>query len=153
MRNTDWNTFSTLNDVRISLNEFINKSYINKIHSSTKMTPNDRWHKEYKNVIFFDEVFVDESFLHRTFNKVRKDRTISFKNEYYEVPFKYVGKTIELRYDPNDLSILYLYENNTKILDVLKVDKISNSKIKRKNTIDYSKVLNDERDVIEMEEK
>lgn len=153
MRSTDWNTFNTLDDIRISLNEFINRNYINKVHSSTKMTPNDRWHQEYNKVIFLDETFVDESFLHRTFNKVRKDRTISFKNEYYEVPFKYIGQTIELRYDPNDLSKLYLYENNIKTLDVFKVDKISNSKSKRKNTIDYSKVLNDDRNVIEMEEK
>ena len=153
MRSTDWNTFTSLDDIRLSLNEFINKNYINKIHSSTKMTPNDRWHQEYEKVIFLDEIFVDESFLHRTFNKVRNDRTISFKNEYYEVPFKYIGQTIELRYDPNDLTKLYLYENEIKILDVYKVDKISNSKSKRKNTIDYSKVLNDDRDVIEMEEK
>lgn len=153
MRCTDWNAFNTLNDIRNSLSEFITKQYINKVHSSTKMTPNDRWHEKYEKVIFLDETFVDEAFLHRTFNKVRKDRTISFKNEYYEVPSKYVCQTIELRYDPNDLSKLYLYENNKKELDIFKVDKISNSKSKRKNTIDYSKVLNDERDVIEMEEK
>lgn len=153
MRNTDWNQFKNLDHIRNSLNIFITKNYINKKHSSTKMTPNDRWHQEYKKIIFLDENFIEESFLHRTFNKVRKDRTISFKNEYYEVPFKYIGQTIELRYDPNDLSKLYLYENNIKTLDVYKVDKISNSKSKRKNMIDYSKVLNDERDVIEMEEK
>lgn len=152
MRSTDWNIFNTLDDVKISLNEFINKNYINKVHSSIKMTPNDRWHNEYDKVQFLDESFIDESFLHRTFNKVRKDRTISFKNEYYEVPFKYIGQTIELRYDPNNLTEIYLYENNIKILDVFKVDKVSNSKSKRKNTIDYSKVLNDERNVIEMEE-
>lgn len=152
MRSTDWNIFNTLDDVKISLNEFINKNYINKVHSSIKMTPNDRWHNEYDKVQFLDENFIDESFLHRTFNKVRKDRTISFKNEYYEVPFKYIGQTIELRYDPNNLTEIYLYENNIKILDVFKVDKVSNSKSKRKNTIDYSKVLNDERNVIEMEE-
>lgn len=152
MRSTDWNIFNTLDDVKISLNEFINKNYINKVHSSIKMTPNDRWHNEYDKVQFLDENFIDESFLHRTFNKVRKDRTISFKNEYYEVPFKYIGQKIELRYDPNNLTEIYLYENNIKILDVFKVDKVSNSKSKRKNTIDYSKVLNDERNVIEMEE-
>lgn len=152
MRSTDWNIFNTLDDVKISLNEFINKNYINKVHSSIKMTPNDRWHNEYDKVQFLDESFIEESFLHRTFNKVRKDRTISFKNEYYEVPFKYIGQTIELRYDPNNLTEIYLYENNIKILDVFKVDKVSNSKSKRKNTIDYSKVLNDERNVIEMEE-
>lgn len=153
MRSTDWNAFNTLEDIRLSLNEFIDKNYINKVHSTTKMTPNDRWHQEYEKVVFLDETFIEESFLHKTFNKVRKDRTISFRNDYYEVPFKYVGQTIELRYDPNDLSKIYLYENNKKISDIFKVDKISNSKSKRKNTIDYSKILNDERNVIEMEEE
>lgn len=31
------------------------------------------------------------------------------------------------------------------------VDKVANSKIKRKNNIDYSKILDDERDVVEEE--
>ena len=97
MRCTDWNTFETLKDIKISLDNFIFNEYTNKEHSSTKMTPNDRWHEEYHLVQFLPEEFIDECFLHRTFNKVRKDRTIKFKNEYYEVPFKYVGQTIELR--------------------------------------------------------
>ena len=80
--------------------------------------------------------------MNRTFNKVRKDRTISFKNNYYEVDFKYVGQTIELRYNPLDLETLFLYENNKQISIVTKVDKVSNSKSKRKNQIDYSKILN-----------
>lgn len=153
MRCTDWNTFENLDDIKNSLSAFITKNYINKIHSTTKMTPNDRWHNEYEKIIFLDDDFIDESFLHKTFNKVRNDRTISFKNEYYEVPFKYIGQTIELRYEPNNLTKLYLYENNKKVCNISKVDKISNSKSKRKNTIDYSKVINDERNVIEMEEK
>ena len=153
MRCTDWNEFESLKDIRNSLNEFLYNNYINKIHSVTKMTPNDRWHSEYGNITFLEEDFIEECFLHRTFNKVRKDMTIKFKNEFYELPFKYVGQTIELRYDPNDLNQLYLYENNKRKAIILKVDKVANSKVKRKNGIDYSKVLNDDRDVIEMEEK
>ena len=81
-----------------------------------------------------------------------KDRTIKFKNEFYEVPFEYVGKTIETRYDPTNLEILYLYEENKMICEIKKVDKVANSKSKRKNRIDYSLAINDERDVIEREE-
>lgn len=153
MRCTDWNTFETLEDIRRSLSNFLYDNYINKIHSTTKMTPNDRWHQEANKVQFLDENLIEESFLHRTFNKVRKDRTISFKTEYYEVPFKYVGQTVELRYDPNNLDVLFLYENNKKICNVEKVNKVANSKSKRRNGIDYSKQINDERDVYEMEEK
>lgn len=151
MRCTDWNDFNTIEDIKKSLSNFIVNEYINKIHSVTKMTPNDRWHQEVDKVIFLDEDFIEESFLHRTSNKVRKDRTISFKNNYYEVPFKYVGQTIELRYDPNNLDILFLYEKNQKVCDIKKVDKVANSKSKRNNGIDYSKMVNDERDVYEME--
>ena len=84
--------------------------------------------------------------------RVWLDRTISFNKEYYEVPFKYVGQTLEFRYDPLDLEKLYLYENNKKVCDIFKVDKVANGKSKRKDGIDYSKVLNDTRDVIEKEE-
>lgn len=151
MRCTDWNIFNSLSDVKKSLNEFLHKKYINTVHSSTKMTPNDRWHQEYNNIVFLEEDFIDECFLHRTVNLVRKDMTISFKNEYYEVPYKYIGQKVELRYDPLNLNELYLYENNNRICIVKKVDKVSNSKVKRKNGIDYSKVINNELDVIEKE--
>lgn len=151
MRCTDWNTFKELEDIRKSLSNFLFQNYINKEHSTTKMTPNNRWHEEYKKVKYLDENFVEESFLHRTFNKVRKDRTIAFKNEYYEVPFKYVGQTIEIRYNPKNLEKLYLYEQNKMVTEISKVDKVSNSKIKRKVGIDFTKIVNDEREVKEME--
>lgn len=153
MRCTDWNSFSCLLDIKKSLATFLYENYINKIHSIIKMTPNDRWHQEFSTVIYLSEDLIEESFLHRTSNKVRKDRTIKFNNDYYEIPFKYVGKTIELRYNPLDLNQMFIYEENKRICEVTKVDKIANSKSKRKNTIDYSKAINDERDVIEMEEK
>lgn len=152
MRCTDWNSFESLEDTKKSLNEFLYNNYINKVHSSTKMSPNERWHNEYNNITFLEESFIDECFLHRTFNKVRKDMTVKFKNEFYEIPFKYIGQTIELRYDPLNLNELFLYENNKRIKSIRKVDKVANSKIKRKNGIDYSKVVNNEQDVVEREE-
>ena len=152
MRCSDWDLFSSLDDIRRSLAEYLYCNYINKEHSVTKMTPNNRWHEEYNLVQFIDEKIVDEMFLHRTFNKVRNDSTIKFNNNFYQVPYKYIGQKIELRYNPLDFNVLYLYENDRKLVDVFIVDKVANSKTKRKNSIDYSKVLNDERDVLEKEE-
>lgn len=153
MRCTDWNLFTSLEDIRKSLSEYLYNNYINKVHSVTKMTPNDRWHEDYSLIQYIDDNVVEEMFLHRTFHKVRKDRTIKFQNNFYEIPYKYVGQTVELRYDPTNLDTLFLYEKDKKITEVFIVDKIANSKSKRKNTIDYSKLLNDERDVQEKEEK
>ncbi|MCM1557857.1 MAG: DDE-type integrase/transposase/recombinase [Anaeroplasma bactoclasticum] len=152
MNCTDWNTFQSLEDIKESLSTFLYEEYMNHIHSVTKDSPNERWHKELKLVNFLDESIIDESFLHRGDHKVRLDRTIKFNNELYEVPFEYVGKTIETRYNPLDLEVLYIYEENKRICEIKKVDKVANSKIKRKNSIDYSRAINDERDVIESEE-
>ena len=151
MRCTDWNNFKTLDDVKHSLNNFIYSEYINKTHSSTKETPNERWHNEYKSIKFLDEDIIDKSFLHRKIRKVRLDQTISLENNYYEIPYKYVGLSIEIRYNPNDLKEVFIYEDDNYISTCKMVDKIANSKIKRKNSIDYSKVVNDERNVIEMD--
>ena len=152
MNCTNWNDFQSLEDVRNSLAAFLYKEYINKKHSVTKETPNERWHQEFQNITYLEEAFLEESFLHREHHKVRNDRTIKFKNEFYEVPFEYVGLTIETRYDPTNLEILYVYEGNKKNCEIKKVDKVANSKSKRKDRIDYSLAINDERDVIESEE-
>ncbi len=151
MNCTDWNQFKTLEEINSSLSEFLYKNYMNKEHSVTKDSPNSRWHSEFNTVTYLDDKLIDESFLHRSTHKVRLDRTIKFNNELYEVPFEYVGKTIETRYDPNCLDVLYLYENNDRICEIKKVDKVANSKVKRKNNIDYSLAINDERNVIESE--
>ncbi|MCM1197228.1 MAG: DDE-type integrase/transposase/recombinase [Roseburia sp.] len=151
MRCTDWNEFKSLDDIKNSLKNFLYNNYINKVHSSTGITPNARWHNEFKNIKFLEEKKIDESFLHRNVRKVRKDRTIKIDNTYYEVPFKYVGKEIEIRYDPNNTEEIFIFENDKKCEECKVVDKIANSKVKRKNSIDYGKVINDERNVIEME--
>ena len=151
MRAIDWNSFKSLDDVKESLEKFLRENYINKKHSTTKETPNDRWHEDFDLIKYKSEEEIKEAFLHRTTKKVRLDRTIRFNNEYYEVPYKYVGQTIELRYNPNNLEILYLYEDNKFIEEIRMVDKIANGKSKRTNNIDYSKMINDERDVIEKE--
>lgn len=149
MRCTDWNTFQTLDDVKKSLSNFIYNEYVNKIHASTNETPNERWHNEYAKVTFFTEEFIDDSFLHRVIRKVRLDRTVKINHVFYEVPFKYVGQSIELRYDPIDSNQIFIFDDNKKIENIKPVDKVSNSKSKRKNSIDYSLAINDERDVIE----
>lgn len=151
MRCTDWNQFTTLEDAKTSLDNFIYNNYLNIEHSSTGQTPNERWHNEYHLVRYKEEEIVDKMFLHRIKRKVRQDRTIKLDNTYYEVPFKYVGQTIEIRYNPEDLKEIYIFENEEQKESCKCVDKQANSKIKRSNNIDYGKVINDERDVVEEE--
>ena len=152
MRCNDWNEFKSLEDAKKSLQSFLYNNYINKIHSSTNQTPNERWHNEYNLIKYKDEDLVDKMFLHRVTRKVRKDMTIKINNTFYEVPFKYVGLITEFRYNPDDLSEIYIFVNEEQKETCKIVDKVANSKIKRSNNIDYSKVINDERNVIEESE-
>lgn len=114
MRCSDWNDFKSLDDAKESLKSFIYNEYVNKIHSSTSQTPNERWHNEYNRIKYKTEDEIDKIFLQREFRKVRKDRTVKFNNKFYEVPFKYVGLTVEFRYDPEYLDEIYIFDNEEK---------------------------------------
>lgn len=81
---------------------------------------------------------VDEKFLHVEEKPVALDATIRLGKKDYEVPQKYIKQRIIVKYSPEDLSFIYIYDEKTKKLEkAYPVDKIANSKIKRK-TISYS---------------
>lgn len=48
---------------------------------------------------------------------------------------KYIGKKITVKYNPEDFSNAWIYENNSCIEEIKLVNKIENSKIKRKTTM------------------
>lgn len=69
---------------------------------------------------------------------VALDSTIRLGKKDFEVPQKYIKQRIIVKYSPEDLSFIYIYNEKTKELEkAYPVDKIANSKMKR-NTISYS---------------
>ena len=73
-------------------------------------------------------------FLHIEEKPVAADSTIRLGGKDFEVPQKYIKQRILIKYVPEDLSKAYIYDSKTKELEEIKpVDKIANSKIKRKN--------------------
>lgn len=81
---------------------------------------------------------VDKMFLHVEEKPVALDATIRLGKKDFEVPQKYIKQRIIIKYSPEDLSFVYIYDEKTKELEkAYPVDKIANSKIKRKK-ISYS---------------
>ncbi len=81
---------------------------------------------------------VDEKFLHVEEKQVALDATIRLGKKDFEVPQKYIKQRIIVKYSPEDLSFVSIYdEKNEKVEKAYPVDKIANSKMKRK-TISYS---------------
>lgn len=151
----DWNKFKTIEEMESNYGKYLYSEYINKIHSEIEDTPNNVWHKGIINTKHrkIEDEKLEEIFMHEESRKVSSDRTISFNNKLYEVPYKYVGTTVTIRYYVDKLEELWVYEKSERKEKCKLLNKVDNSKVMRKSNIDYSKMVNKEEDVIEMEEE
>ena len=128
----DWSVINSIEQAQSMYNEFLNSSYLNTKHSAINMTPRERFMKDYSNISRKIDNQIDECFLHRVVRLVKTDSTISLNKTIYEVPQQYIKKYITVKYNPEDMSELYIYnDKNQKLHTIKSVDKISNSKYKR----------------------
>lgn len=141
---SNWNEFKTIEDVKDSFSKYLYKEYINKEHSETKITPNNKWHNEIKELKQLEEEKIEEAFMHSRLSKVYNDSTIQINNEKYEVPYKYVGQKIEVRYYVSNPKEIIIYKDGKRCETCKLVDKKANSRVYRKNNIDYDKMINKE---------
>ncbi|MEW9125242.1 MAG: Mu transposase C-terminal domain-containing protein [Thermotaleaceae bacterium] len=79
---------------------------------------------------------LDHIFLYRTIRSVKNDATLSIDNNLFEVPLKYVGERIHVRYDPTAMEKAYIFSEEGQILDTIyPVQKIDNTKVRREQNI------------------
>ena len=81
------------------------------------------------------KIFIDLAFLHTAYPTIRSDAIANIKSHEFEVPMKYIGKKITVKFDPLDFSTAWIYEDNKLACNIKLVNKIDNSKIKRKNSL------------------
>jgi transposase InsO family protein len=143
----DWNLFESLEHLNSEFNKYLNNDYTNKMHSATNDTPRNRYQKDLNRIKYKTDKEIDDSFLHRFERKVRNDATVSLNTIYFEVPQRYIGQRINIRYSPIDLGEAYIFDINNILIDTIyPLKKIDNSKIKR-NNIDYSQMIGDKKHV------
>jgi hypothetical protein len=88
--------------------------YHRKPHSEIGQAPLERFRQQTKAATrSVDPSTLRQAFLHRAQRKVTKTATLSFQANRYRVPAYLRGQTIELRYDPFDLSQLELWFQDT----------------------------------------
>jgi len=104
---------TTLTDLNESLWAWIECVYHQHEHSETKQTPLARYTAGLEQVRHADPETVRRAFLWREKRKVRKDATLSLQGNRYQVEPQLAGRTIELRFDPFDLSQIELYLDST----------------------------------------
>ena len=140
MRGINWEDIKDLDELNDMLNDFVNE-YNNKIHTSLKdsndnnISPKQRWFKDQDKIKKIDNNLIDEYFLHTAYPTIRSDSIAHVKKLEYEVPTKYIGKKITIKYDFSDRTKAWIYDDGKKIEDIHLVDKVANSKIRRKETL------------------
>ena len=139
MNGINWADIKSLDELNDMLNEFVNE-YNNKTHSAlckdgVTMSPKERWFKDQEKIKKIDNSQIEEYFLHTAYPTIRADSIAHIKKIEYEVPTKYIGKKITVKYDFEDRTKAWIYDNEKKVEAIHIVDKIANSKIKRKETM------------------
>jgi transposase InsO family protein len=100
---------TTLTDLNESLWAWLECVYHQHEHSETQQTPLARYTAGLAQVRHADPETVRRAFLWREKRKVRKDATLSLQGNRYQVEPHLAGRTLELRFDPFDLSQIELY--------------------------------------------
>jgi transposase InsO family protein len=143
MNAVDWNAFGSLDELNGALSTFLSEKYTNNVHSSLKATPKERFLKDYDKIRHLQAEELDFHFLHRKECRVTNAATIKLLGTEYEVPQRYIGSKIKIRYLPTDMSELFIFSDDNKLFHTVRpVKKIENSKIKRPS-IDYTQAGGD----------
>ena len=80
-----------------------------RVHSETEQTPLARFTAGLEQVRTVDPETLRRAFLWREQRRVTKTATISLQGNRYQVDPRFAGRTLELRFDPFDLSHVELY--------------------------------------------
>jgi len=104
--------------------------YHDSIHSTTKMTPYERFRKNLSCLRPAPERLMDY-FRHMETRKVRKDRSIQLLGKLYEVPVGLVDKTVELRFHPHNMDSIEVFHDNLSYGLAIRLDRHLNARLGR----------------------
>jgi len=105
---------TTLHQLNESLLAWIEVVYHTKLHRDTAQAPLERFRQDAAPTVRpVDPTALRQAFLHRELRRVAKTATCSFHGNTYRVPAYLRGHTIQLRYDPFDLTQIELWLNDT----------------------------------------
>jgi putative transposase len=105
----DPQSIKTLADLNTLLWAWIDQNYHQRVHKGLEgLTPQQRYQQDLPRVrqLGVHTTHIDEIFYHRQTRTVRKDGTVSYEGDLYEVPFELVGQRVQLVFDPHTLTPL-----------------------------------------------
>jgi hypothetical protein len=102
-------SLSVVNDY---FNAWLSECYHGKEHSGINNTPADAYEQSKTPLRFLPADTIAKAFLRLEQRKVDKSGCISFQGKKYEVGVVYVGRTVDIVYDPADVGSLTVEDNH-----------------------------------------
>ncbi len=99
----------TLAELNESFWAWLELVYHRTVHSETGQSPLERYQAGIAGVRQADGETLRKAFLWREKRRVRKDGRVELQGNTYRVDPRFVGRQIELRFDPFDLSVLEVW--------------------------------------------
>jgi len=130
MASLDMRDFSSLDELRGSLNAYI-RAYNQRPHSSLKgKSPQDRFFEEPELIRRLPEDQIDQYFLLEIERRVSADSVIVIDQVEYEVDYRFAKQRITIRYSP-DMNDIYVVEADGTLSPIHLLNKQENANIKR----------------------
>lgn len=121
--------------------QWLEEDYHRRVHSSLEMTPLDMYLSQASRVRMVDDpTTLDPLFLKREYRKVKHDGTISVNNRLYEVPPRFIGQRIEVRFDEDGV---YVYQDGVAVVKASPVNFTDNAYVKRE-ALSFTQMLDGE---------
>jgi hypothetical protein len=111
---------------------WLEQDYNSKPHSALGRSPLDYYLSQAGSLRMVDDpAMLEPLFLRREQRKVRHDATISVHNLLFEVPPRFIGQRIEVRFEPSHPSEVFIYEDGQQQARLTPVNLLDNAKVKR----------------------
>jgi len=94
---------------------WLERIYHARVHGETGQTPLDRFLARAEHVRSADPETLRLAFQWRTKRRVTRQATLSLQGNVYTVDPAWCGQTLELRYDPFDLSLMEIYREGVRL--------------------------------------
>lgn len=121
---------NSLEELNERFGRWLEEDYHRRIHASLEgKSPHEVFHSQFHEVSFLEELSILETvFLKREHRKVKADGTISLNKQLYEVPPRFIGQSVDVRFDEQGVSI---FENDKKVAEAVLVSFEVNAHAKR----------------------
>jgi len=111
-----------LNDLNTRLWAWIEQVYHRRVHTSLKgLTPLTRYQQDLARIRTLGKkaLKLDELFYHRVSRKVRRDGTVAWNGEHFEVEYELAGKQVQLVIDPHAGEALRVEDEEGEVLSMV----------------------------------